>query len=1546
MPTVDRTPLDQRRQAFSQARTARLQAQAELATRNATLSQLARTSPPNDLGLQAARDAVVAQQRSLASARATEKSALGDVTATLAGWLLEDPALDIARLESRVPIVLLPLRLETRFSPDGTQLLVRIYPDEISADAHEPDLSNDEIAAGKAYWKAAQAAGSEQLVEWQRLLVTYPSQRAAWIVRVTDPKLTTPPAAFNKPSGWSRAVEARLLPDRFVVVAERKVAGVTTTRRAVGAPVAEPLALSVGPDSLASDQSPIGPDGSFRLDDAVHWTVDFDRALSVGMAVRLQIERNDLELGFDRVIVIGVKTSLDASATAQQLGELLDAQHYSAGLAFVKQGAPTSNVAGTPAAYPPADDNKAHSFSIERSSTPLDAQQNSAGQNLTLALGLPPGILSHVEGAGAQELAPARAMNRVLFPATFSYFLDQIMSPLVPPAAVNQIGQHFASWVVPRGVSSAFRVGRVPYGVLPVTSLERWQERNGESAVHQRMVNVLQGGKKNWMASVPFAPHVGATPNDPDKDLLDVLAMDASARQVRVRRVIGEDAYANLLDLLDLPRTFWEAQHRLIGALVLDAAGIPVIDVNPRVLGMNYNADSKLYNGTLVELDDALSETTGLRFNYINWARTATIHQLGVEQLPGNFPPSVAHLLLYRLMRHTALTEYHWWTSRLIEAFPTVALSPTARIDPNWREPELVKIIPGTENDQTPFERFTNRVTLPRAGQIAISDFLEGDSEELRGLTGLAGFREALQSLESLPSAELQRLFTESLDVTSHRLDAWITSLANERLWQLRVSDDFQPSCFIGAYGFVENLKPERATTVTLPAGATLRTTPGGYVHAPSMAHAMTAAVMRNAYMTHLGDSDSPYVVDLSSGQVRMGRFLLDSVRNGQPLGAVLGYLIERALHEAHAESLIDPIRQVAPLVANKIEDSGQPVETVAARNVVDGLLLRTKWKTNTLFGAGGLDPGIAHRDSLEQQLAQLDRNFDAVADLILAETVHQVVLGNPMGSGAGLDALAQGSRPPDPAVGHGQTGGTTLTHRMAIVLGDAVPALGPGWPAAPPPRAVCEPRLDAWVGALLGDPRAVKCRVQYPDDASPPRTRTVTVTFGQLRLRPLDVLALAKAVAADPAASELDRRVLAAAFPSGTPAHAADNASFTIVYAADPTWNRSITRSVPELLDLANAIARAIGAMRSLMPIDVVLPENAAKGTSDATVQTAEAQGRVNQVFTLLSTTETELTAAISAVPVTVPPTPPTNLQAAAIRAAMAKAAQFGVSAAFPPFVAGNQEGGVAPLPLIDQAARVLAEMHARVAAFSGAAGDAEKQALAIFGRDFRLVIGFDFAGATGSELTQALAYGPTMLGGDAHVLDRWLTGATRVREPLGRWRMLRLLAEANGAPPASWTVAQLPHDPTASWVGLPAKPQEDRKSGKLSLVLHAPSGTVDFTQPSFGLFLDEWVETIPNAKEHTGIAFRHDDTAGEAPQTILVAVCPTGENTWVYDSLLAIVNETIDLMKIRAVDLEAIDPLLQLIPGIFLAANAGDTAIATAINQAFDPHLEAEAM
>ena len=1535
MATVDRTPVDNARNAFDQARQTRLQAQAGLATKQATLSQLQRTLAANDPAVQAAQSAVTAQQTAVTGAWGAEKTAIGAVSAALAAFLATDISADVARLEAQYPIVLLPLRIETRFatapqvtrarntavaaSASGSpELLVRIYPDEISADAHEPELSADEQAAGQAYWAAAQPNG-EQLTAWQALLLKYPAPRAAWIVRLTDPSATTSPPTFYKPSGWSRAVEARLLPDRFMVIATR--GGVT--RQGVGTPIVEPLALSVGPDTLSSDQSPIGPDGSFKIDDAVKWTIDFDLALANGMAIRLPIDAQDLQLGFDRVIVIGVKTSLDSVGTTQRLGALLDAQHYTSGLAFVQQGTPTSNAIGTPAGYPPPDPNNAHSFSIERGSA-LDTASGSAAQMLTLAMGLPAGLFAHVEGANLVELTPAQQMNRVLYSSTLGYFLDQIMSPLVGTDAVNEVGQYFAQWVIPRGICSAFRVGRVPYGVLPVTSVARWQDP-GATPVQARITQLIQKLRPTFVSFVSGAPHIGAT-NDPDQDLIDVLAMDASAREVRVRRVLGNGTWLNLLSLFDWPDAIWNGIHQTIGASVLTALGLDSAS-HPRVLDMNFSADAKQYNGTLVDtVDPSESAPLGAR-DYITWIQKATIDQLHLESLPATFPASTKQVLLYRFLRHGALAEYHWWGNILLGKY---SATPVAV----WKESELVAVVPGTESVLTPWQRFQSPVTLPGIGLIDVAAFFDGDYEsDIRALTGAGDFRDALAGLAPLPTAELERLFTEALDAVSHRLDAWIGSLANQRLVQMQRRREKGAGCFVGAYGWVENLKPENATTATVN-GQTMRTTPGGYVQGPSMAHASTAAVLRNAYLTHLGETTSPYAIDLSSSQVRMGRFVLDSVRNGQPVGAVLGYLIERALHDAHAESLIDPIRQVAPLVANQIETSTDPTDTIAARNVVDGLALRNKWKAGTLFGAGGLSPTIAHRDVLEQQLALLDRDVDAVADLLLAESVHQIVIGSTSASGAGLDALAQGVRPPDPEVARGPSGGITLTHRLAVILGQTPAPLGPGWPAAATPRAACEPRLDAWVGTLLGDPSHVRCRVQYPDNGSPSATKTVNITFDQLNLRPLDVLALAKGLASNPAASELDRRALYAAFGENVPADAAAGASFTIVYEADPSWDRATTRSVPELLDLANAVLRAVGAMRPLNPVDVLHPANAS-AVSDAQVLGSDSQTRAQAAVTALQGVAGALQTAVNAVPVTVPPTLPTAAQAAAIRAQLRAASSYGIAAAFPAFVSGAQEGGVSPMPLVDQASSVLTEIQSRLAQAAAKAGDAAGQAQAVFGRDYLILTAFSFPSTTasGAELGQAIGYGPTMIASDKHAVDRWFTGATRVRDALGRWRMLRMLSEASGGPPAPWSIAQLPHDPTASWVALQPAPGETRGPGRLSLLLHAPSGAPDLTQPAYGLFLDEWVETIPNATEHTGISFRYEDTAGEAPQTILIAVPPTTAPSWDLDSLVAIVNETLDNAKMRALDLQSLDPLAQVIPGIYLAANAGDDTIATNI-------------
>ena len=111
-----------------------------------------------------------------------------------------------------------------------------------------------------------------------------------------------------------------------------------------------------------------------------------------------------------------------------------------------------------------------------------------------------------------------------------------------------------------------------------------------------------------------------------------------------------------------------------------------------------------------------------------------------------------------------------------------------------------------------------------------------------------------------------------------------------------------------------------------------------------------------------------PFAIELSSRRVREASRLLDGVRQGQPLGALLGYRVERLLHETVVDNgrsmdrFIAPLRRVAPLVARASATPTGPVDTIAAKNVVDGLVLHRRWKEERSVGhRGGDDGGPGH---------------------------------------------------------------------------------------------------------------------------------------------------------------------------------------------------------------------------------------------------------------------------------------------------------------------------------------------------------------------------------------------------------------------------------------------------------------------------------------------------------------------------------------------------------------------------------------------------------
>ncbi|MFD0743076.1 hypothetical protein ACFQ1L_15780 [Phytohabitans flavus] len=119
---------------------------------------------------------------------------IDEATGLLADYT-ESRATAAARLigghRSATPLVLLPLRLETKWA--GGTLHVRIYPDALSVDAHDPTLTADESTWGAHYWAVrAGTLTADADQTWEQLVGRFGPQRAAWIVQAAKPGRPSP----------------------------------------------------------------------------------------------------------------------------------------------------------------------------------------------------------------------------------------------------------------------------------------------------------------------------------------------------------------------------------------------------------------------------------------------------------------------------------------------------------------------------------------------------------------------------------------------------------------------------------------------------------------------------------------------------------------------------------------------------------------------------------------------------------------------------------------------------------------------------------------------------------------------------------------------------------------------------------------------------------------------------------------------------------------------------------------------------------------------------------------------------------------------------------------------------------------------------------------------------------------------------------------------------------------------------------------------------------------------------------------------------------
>ena len=1411
-------------------------------------------------------DALRDDEAQLVAARDTLRAQIADQRqALLKDSADRGDALGADALDPRLPLALLPVRLETRYLDDA--LLVRIYPDEIHVDAHDPGVSDVERASWQRFRKAIETTFDIPPMHeaWLQLARDVGHARALWLA--AQRSLDGVP---SRPPGYARVPRAALLPERFVAHVWLDDARAPPLRAEAAMPVRETLAL--GPDPALA-----GAAGDGSLDAESLWMVDFAAAEAAGMALRVKLP--DAGARVARLVVLGVRASDDAATTADAWDAHLRGQDATGGLSLPPPGSATNALPGERTHFslrpdPMALYDRALGFRIHDSLDPTadprprrlphylhmvfdpvlrrDVERHdpfAPAAALAEALGLSPQVFGWLEGAGDDTLQRERTLLGVLR-AAFESGLRAAFAKGEPAQAVA-LGVDLLFNGSALGPLPTLMVRAQPYGVLPLAlgrdlaSGDDWERLWAGAAALREAAFAPAAAKTPRIA--------GDSPADPVERMIEVLQTEGVAVAADLRLLLGDALAAHVYASADAALRGRLERHRE------DARGLYA------QLGGDPGAQPPL-------TERVLMAETGAALPLV------APPDPGPGERPSEYLRRLADTGSPNALLGQVLTDvsprallFHVARIALLEA----AADDTRRI--------LLNEGLASEGDFEPggrYHRLADRLVVqapPRyvaPGQIASLDEILADRRTPIGAVHL--LYDALRALAAVDDARLALLFGAGLGLYANRLDALHTARATERLRLLRNDnmlgtgpDGFVRGVQVGAFGWVGAIPRARA-------GGN-----AGHVLAPSVPHAIAAGVLLSA--DHARRIDQPggpraddYAVELSSRRTRTARALLDGLREGQAMPALLGYRIERTLMQAGgtAPALIARLRRIASTAARPIGTGGATLPETAAEAVCDGLAL-VRLATAELTETPDLArlgaelqrpqaPDPLQTGALLAALTEARDAIDATADVLLAESVYQLANGNPDRAAGATDILSGAVAPPDRLdVLQPPERGIAVHHRLLLALDPDRP-LRAGWPTGSP-RGLADPDLDSWLSQLLPAPDRIRVRLLDAEGGDAGKSFTLQELLDALPADdpPLGPLDLAYA-GAEPARIErgpLEARLRAAGERlTGDPA-----ARFG--WDRDPGWDVDVS-ALTEAAAVAAAARALLGHARPLQADD--LPGAVAVDAADLDARLTATLDAARTALKALDTARTD---------------------AGARPGARRWADAFGLPAG-----ADTDAGWQDAHRELDRRIGLATDagpVRDRLAALF----DAQPVLPRLIGVDEGWVKGFHGA-----------------LGVPATTLRAFAARAARVRPAVAAMAALETRAQRGDdtAGLHGLAVSQTPYRAGDRWVGDPGVPGRGR-TGFVAWRRRDGRALQDPRDPVCGLLLDRWNELVPAAQTDAAIAFHIDAPSTAAPNAILLCVPGVGVEAWSESSVLAHVVEALELAQLRTAQPQALGGLAQ---------------------------------